>query len=175
MHNDEYHLLAADFLGKGLVAQRLLARCGHSTKLFGQITAYETDGGIFAPVDHLGRVTLCLSCVSKMSIRCAWCTRPIVVGDSVSLLAPHEEFVLEDYMVVYQDDPLLLVGCMRPECAGILPEDPLSGKWHAGQNGVGYVGEIEYGVDAFGHNSARPIFGVKKYARAKKRSSRRRG
>jgi hypothetical protein len=35
----------------------------------------------------------CLDCVSKMSIRCAWCAEPIHVGDEISFYSPIEPYL----------------------------------------------------------------------------------
>jgi len=60
----------------------------------------------------------CLDCVSKMSITCPWCGRPILVGDYVTLYTPTDpNFKIPEGAVVYSENPLQLVGCQRRDCA----------------------------------------------------------
>lgn len=54
-----------------------------------------------------------------MTIPCAWCGKPIVVGSPITLCSP----IKPDYtppvegFVTYSEDPLRLVGCLRWDCA----------------------------------------------------------
>jgi len=60
----------------------------------------------------------CLDCVSKMTITCPWCGRPIYVGDYVTLYTPTDpNFKIPEGAVVYSENPLQLVGCQRRDCA----------------------------------------------------------
>ncbi|NTW30199.1 MAG: hypothetical protein HGA33_02895 [Candidatus Moranbacteria bacterium] len=52
-----------------------------------------------------------------MAIRCAWCGKPIFIGDPVTLYSPNEGFEIPEYAVRYSEDPLRLVGCLRWDCA----------------------------------------------------------
>ena len=60
----------------------------------------------------------CLDCVSKMTITCPWCGRPICVGDYVTLYTPTDpNYKIPEGAVVYSENPLQLVGCQRSDCA----------------------------------------------------------
>lgn len=52
-----------------------------------------------------------------MAIRCAWCGKPIFVGDFITLYSPSEEFEIPDWAVIYHQEPLQLIGCQRTDCA----------------------------------------------------------
>ncbi len=89
--------------------------CGHYTKTMGQIEAF----GDRKIITFNGQPEYCLDCMAKMSILCAWCGQPIMVGDQITLLSPSspEEFVIPGYAVVHSKEPLQLVGCLRWDCA----------------------------------------------------------
>ena len=60
----------------------------------------------------------CLDCVSKMTITCPWCGRPIFIGDYVTLYTPTDpNYKIPEGAVVYSENPLQLVGCQRSDCA----------------------------------------------------------
>ncbi|NTW88760.1 MAG: hypothetical protein HGB26_06475, partial [Desulfobulbaceae bacterium] len=59
----------------------------------------------------------CHACIKKMAIRCAWCGKPIFIGDPVTLYSPSKGFEIPEYAVRYSEDPLRLVGCLRWDCA----------------------------------------------------------
>ena len=59
----------------------------------------------------------CLDCIGKMAIRCAWCGKPILIGDPVTLYTPEEGAEIPKYAVRYSGDPRCLVGCLRFDCA----------------------------------------------------------
>ena len=64
------------------------------------------------------RFEYCSDCLVKMSIRCAWCGKSILVGSPITLNTPiRKNFKVPDYAVVYKENPLQLVGCLRWECA----------------------------------------------------------
>ena len=53
-----------------------------------------------------------------MAIRCAWCGKPIFIGDPVTLYSSAEKnFQIPEYAVRYSENPIKLVGCMRWDCA----------------------------------------------------------
>lgn len=105
------------FFAKVFDATYTAQKCGHKTKLSGSFVAFgEKHSG------HLklegGKVDYCIECIRKMTIRCAWCGKSIVIGDPVTLYMPNDKgFVIPDYATVYQKEPLQLVGCLRWGCA----------------------------------------------------------
>lgn len=66
----------------------------------------------------LKRPDYCHECLAKMSVKCAWCGKPILVDDPITLYTPRKkDFKVPEYAVVYRKDPLQLVGCLRFSCA----------------------------------------------------------
>lgn len=64
-----------------------------------------------------GTVDFSLDDIGKMSIKCAWCAKPILAGLPITLYTPTEpDFVIPEYAVVYKEEPLQLVGCLRMGC-----------------------------------------------------------
>jgi len=97
------------FFGKYYIA----TKCGHKTK---KVEKVDVFGEIFFLLVY--KTYYCADCLAKMSIRCAWCGQSIKVGDAITLNTPiHKSFKIHDYAVKYSEDPLLLVGCLRWECA----------------------------------------------------------
>ncbi|MEK7500999.1 MAG: hypothetical protein AAB642_02630, partial [Patescibacteria group bacterium] len=65
-----------------------------------------------------GGPEFCFECIEAMAIRCAWCGKAIIIGDPITLLTPSEtEFKIPEYAVVYNEEPLQLVGCLSWDCA----------------------------------------------------------
>lgn len=92
--------------------------CGHETKQQGLITVFEKTSTIMSmPIDENGHTEYCLTCIGKMSIRCAWCGGSIIVSDPVTLYQPVETFEVPEYAVRYHEDESRLVGCLRWDCA----------------------------------------------------------
>jgi len=88
--------------------------CGHKTKLFSQTEIF----GEKLFIQQKPGMDYCPACMAKMSIRCAWCGRAIKIGDPVTLYTPAgKNFKIPEHAVVYREDPLQLVGCLRWECA----------------------------------------------------------
>lgn len=88
--------------------------CGHSTKIEGSFTAFgETLRGRLPMMR--GKTPYCHACVGKMTIRCAWCARLIVVGHPVTLYPERPGVRMPDHTVVYIDPSngeRSYVGCM---------------------------------------------------------------
>jgi hypothetical protein len=58
-----------------------------------------------------GEVDYCFDCWVAMSIRCAWCPSPIMIGDPVTLYSPTDpDFQLPEGAVSYKSDPMQVVG-----------------------------------------------------------------
>ena len=112
-------------------------KCGHFTRRTGSISVF---GGSFVmqmPFNDDGSVDYCLSCIGKMSIRCAWCSSPIAIGSPVTLYTPALGFVPPDDAVVFSTEPLRLVGCLGWDCAHSGADR--GGFWLPGEDGKGYV------------------------------------
>lgn len=88
-------------------------KCGHKTKLIAEVDIF---GKKLIITLNNKEIEYCADCLAKMSIRCAWCGRLIKVGDPVTLNTPRESFQIPDYSVVYNKNPLQLVGCLRWHC-----------------------------------------------------------
>ena len=91
-------------------------KCGHEVQ---RKTEIEVFGEKF-PMELKDGCTpdWCPACMSKAAIRCAWCGKFIMPGDPITLYSPTKnDFVKPEHAVVYQENPLQLVGCMRWECA----------------------------------------------------------
>jgi len=120
------------FFGKKIVA----TKCGHETKLKDKVTAF---GESTETVIKMDKPEYYHRCLKKMAIQCAWCKRPIFIGDPVTLYTPTEkDFKKPEHAVIYNENPLQLVGCGRTSCAdtgadyaGIwVPEKKDKGKVH---------------------------------------------
>ncbi len=89
--------------------------CGHFTKCYGWIEAF----GEKIPIIQKREPDYCFKCLSKMTIRCAWCGKPIFICNPVTLYTPPKGFQIPQYAVVYNDNPVQLVGCLRVICNGL--------------------------------------------------------
>lgn len=91
--------------------------CGHRTKKTGRIRAHGERIVMSIPLAKNGNPNYCLECIRKMSIRCAWCTHPIHVGDPVTLYLPQDSFEVPTHAVRYHENKDHFVGCLRWGCA----------------------------------------------------------
>ena len=90
--------------------------CGHTTKLFALTYVELLKEKLFTSLAKNPKY--CPDCRAKMTIRCAWCGKPILVGGAITLYTPsRKDFVVPDYALVYRKNPLQLVGCLRWSCA----------------------------------------------------------
>lgn len=94
-----------------------VAMCGHETKikdtlhLFGE----EVECGLL--FQENGKVEYYHRCIEAMAILCAWCGKPIIIGDPLTLMTPrNKNFKTPEHAVVYSQNPLQLVGCLRWDC-----------------------------------------------------------
>ncbi|NTW14626.1 MAG: hypothetical protein HGA31_06425 [Candidatus Moranbacteria bacterium] len=94
----------------------ITADCGHKTWLKGRVHAHDEFCVTRIPITD-GHTPYCHACLEKMAIRCAWCGKPIFVGDPITLYSPKKGFEIPDYAIRYSEDPLTLVGCLRWDCA----------------------------------------------------------
>jgi len=98
-----------------LFGLKVMAKCGHKTKLKGKVKVCGEEEGVTLPFEP----QLCIDCLEKQTIHCAWCEKPIMPGDSITLYSPRdkENFVIPEHAVIYNKERLSLVGCLRWECA----------------------------------------------------------
>lgn len=98
--------------------KKIFCGCGHESKLK-KIVRIKDEKCALRIVYRPGKIVpYCLDCVSKMTITCPWCGRPIFIGDYVTLYTPtNPNFKIPEGAVVYSKDPLRLVGCQRSTCA----------------------------------------------------------
>lgn len=115
--------------------------CGHTTRLIATVQAFDYKAEVELPQNERQLPMYCASCLGKLSIRCAWCCRPIFVGDPVTLHKTKDDFLVPDESQEFSYAPLRLVGCMHEDCADI--SDPMSGFWRIDSRGKCVVGEIE--------------------------------
>lgn len=93
--------------------------CGHRTKRTDEVHAFGDHMITTAPLEN-GAPPYCHRCVEKAAIACARCGGAIFPTDEpVNLCSPADpkNFVIRPGAVVYQKDPLILVGCLRWNCA----------------------------------------------------------
>ena len=112
------------------------AKCGHSTKTKGGVTAFGVTITTEMPIKH-GHVDYCLICIADMAIQCAWCELPIFIGDPVTLYTPKAGFEIPDHAMVFSEEPLRLVGCLRWDCASTGADR--AGFWVPDAEGHGHV------------------------------------
>jgi hypothetical protein len=94
---------------------------GHKTRKKGFMHDGTSTSIMEMPLAENGHPDYCLDCISKMSIRCAWCGESIVIGEHITLDFPHKEFRVPDYAVKYgEGEEQALVGCLRWACADTL-------------------------------------------------------
>lgn len=97
--------------------RRTLAGCGHRTRAKGEVTAFGVTIRTEMPRNDSNGFDYCLDCIAAMAIRCAWCAKPVFIGDPVTLYSPSAPWVFSEYAVIYSDEPLRVVGCLRWDCA----------------------------------------------------------
>jgi len=89
------------------------------------------------PLSEGEGVDYCLDCIEDMTVSCACCGGPIFPGDSVGTFIPVRKDSRFPYnFAIHCTDPLQLVSCMRPDCAGYSRS---AGVWLPGKDGKGVV------------------------------------
>jgi hypothetical protein len=116
------------------------SKCDHKTKRKGKVEAFDSHTITSMPLNQSGSVDWCLKCLGKMAVRCAWCGKPIFIGDPITLYTPRGDFKVPEYAVAYKQDPLQLVGCLRWECADTRADR--AGFWLPGNDGRGQVERV---------------------------------
>lgn len=89
--------------------------CSHSTKARGFIHYFGREDIMRNKFEENGRPNYCFDCLAKMTTQCAWCGKPITVGDPISvdtLCDPKHEIL--DYASKYKGG---YVGCLRTSCS----------------------------------------------------------
>lgn len=110
------------FVAVFLFLKRTKAECGHKTRLSGTINAYGRSTKVKLEPNEDGDIDYCLKCIEDMTIKCAWCEKPIFIGEPVTLYSPkNNDFDFPDDAHVYKENPLTFVGCRRMGCANSKP------------------------------------------------------
>lgn len=112
-------------------------KCGHRTKRAGSISAFDENIVTKIPLNSGGSVDYCLDCLGKMAIPCAWCNKPIFIGDPVTLYTSRDGSPVPEQAVIFNKEPLQLVGCLRFYCADTGADR--AGFWVPGEDGKGTV------------------------------------
>jgi len=94
-----------------LFGLKVMAKCGHKTKLKGKVKVCGEEEGVTLPLEP----QLCIDCLEKQTIPCAWCEKSIMPGQSITLLPVNREDRKEivKNAVIYEKDPNLAIGCLR--------------------------------------------------------------
>ena len=100
-----------------VVEKKVVAKCGHETKLKDEVVAFGETTITMIKSHEDGTVDYCHKCLEKMAIQCAWCGKPIFIGDLITLYSPAGKFEVPNYAVKYNENPLQFVGCPRSNCA----------------------------------------------------------
>jgi hypothetical protein len=115
-------------------------KCGHHTEQYGSVSAFGHTITIQMSMNEYGSVDYCFDCISKMTIRCAWCGNPIFISDPVTLYTPYDDFKIPEYAVINNEKPLQLVGCLRRNCADTGADR--AGFWLPNPDDKGYVHRV---------------------------------
>lgn len=143
-------MLLAKKLRKQCKTEGVVANCGHLTPQKGKISAYGETVTVTASRNNQGGFDYCLGCIAAATIRCAWCSLPIFIGQTITLLTPGEEFDISGHAVVYGTSPLRLVGCLR--CTDTSARH--KAVWVMGSNGYGRVERLRHDLDPLKHKPA---------------------
>ena len=127
---------------KRVLGIKVTAKCGHKTRLKDTVSAFgEKIKTQIKPKKGCG-IDYCHKCLEKMAIQCAWCGKPIFIGDPVTLYSPKDsdKSKIPSYATlfnVFNYESLQLVGCGRSTCADTGAD--YAGIWIPGENGIGKV------------------------------------
>lgn len=114
-------LVLMAFASRWVQGKRYTAsKCGHDTYLVGGAMVLGETPCFKLPLVN-GAPEYCIGCIAGMAVRCAWCSRPIHVGDLVTLYVRQEGMPLGKQPVAYREDEnnpyRRYVGCLRSSCA----------------------------------------------------------
>lgn len=100
-------------------SKKIRANCGHLSRIKGKIFAFdEVTTTTIRVID--GKIDFCHRCLERMVIQCAWCGKPIFIGDPITLYTPGENYEMPDYAKIYNlnsPNSPQLIGCGRNTCA----------------------------------------------------------
>ena len=117
-------------------------RCGHKTRSKGLIKVGDRTNIMEMTLSENGNPDYCLDCISKMSIRCAWCSEPISIGNPITLYTPVKTYKIPEYAVLYTEGgSRALVGCLDLNCAD--GGGDRAGFWLPGNDGRGRVKRVQ--------------------------------
>jgi hypothetical protein len=113
--------------------------CLHKTKLKGNFTVFGETGWIKMLLNDQGNVDYCIECLAAMTTRCAWCQKPIFVGDLITFQLPVPSLVSKNERINVRK-PREYVGCLRVGCATTGANR--NGFWMPGHDGKGRVMQV---------------------------------
>ncbi len=120
---------------------RFTALCGHTAKQKDIVEAFRERVTTTLPFNSQGIFDYCHACLAKMAIQCAWCSKPIFIGDAVTLfhIAKTAFTRPPSAAVLYEETvrEVCYVGCLRIHC--IDTSFDRAGFWMPDSNGKGYV------------------------------------
>lgn len=121
------------FFGIKMVA----VKCGHKTKIKDVVESFGEKIKTEIKLKKGGIVDYCHKCLEKMAIQCAWCGKPIFIGDYVTLYSPVDKSKLSEYAVIFNNELMQVVGCARETCADTGAD--YAGIWVSWEDGTGKV------------------------------------
>ncbi|MEX0672734.1 MAG: hypothetical protein WDZ82_01285 [Candidatus Paceibacterota bacterium] len=77
---------------------------------------HDPDTGKWVYVTQPPHEQYCAKCLAAACIKCAWCGKSIFPAEPITLYTPTKSFEIPEYAVVYNQDPVQLVGCLRWDC-----------------------------------------------------------
>jgi len=116
-----------------------VSNSGQLTKRHGYLEMGGERRFMTLSLNAAANVDYSLAEITAMTIQCAWCKKPIFIGEPVTLYGHKQSSkALAAHVVVYSDIPLQVVGCLRMACAetgadyqGVWQPDPQHpGKGH---------------------------------------------
>lgn len=91
-------------------------QCGHKAKWKTYIIAHKGNEGVYT-IDKK-KPEYCPECFVRAQISCAWCEKPIMPGEPITLYTPKIGTEIPKHAVIYKKNPEpQLVGCLRWDCA----------------------------------------------------------
>jgi hypothetical protein len=121
--------LVKKFLKRILKLKCVANKCGHKTKIKGTIKFFGEETTMSMPLEENGNPDYCLECISKMSIKCAWCSKPILIGEPITLYIPEPEFEIPSHAKTFNhaEGKIGLVGCLDIDCCASGAD--VQGRW----------------------------------------------
>ncbi|MGM0629365.1 MAG: hypothetical protein ACQESA_02980 [Patescibacteria group bacterium] len=111
-----------------ILRRKIIAECGHETFVRDELRVLDEIRDVVLPIIN-DKTPFCHLCLEKMTIGCAWCGRPIFIGDPITLCFPRYISKIPNNAVIYKINSLImLVGCLRIQCANECANK--TGFWH---------------------------------------------